>query len=98
MANDVLFIVCLLVQNFVFTSSVTSTDDTKCQCDEGKINRDDFPEGFLFGAATSAYQEVISNHKSSSRIWYPFLPFQFLQRFAERREFESGFHCKIQIF
>lgn len=56
MANDVLFIVCLLVQNFVFTSSVTSTDDTKCQCDEGKINRDDFPEGFLFGAATSAYQ------------------------------------------
>ncbi|KAL3522878.1 hypothetical protein ACH5RR_015712 [Cinchona calisaya] len=37
-------------------SLTASTNDSKCQCDEAKIKRGGFPENFLWGAGTAAYQ------------------------------------------
>ncbi|XP_027086148.1 beta-glucosidase 12-like isoform X4 [Coffea arabica] len=46
------FLVLLALPHSLFASS----NDAKCQCDEAKINRGGFPENFLWGAGTSAYQ------------------------------------------
>ncbi|XP_027088264.1 beta-glucosidase 12 isoform X1 [Coffea arabica] len=46
------FLVLLSLTHSLFASS----NDAKCQCDEAKINRGGFPENFLWGAGTSAYQ------------------------------------------
>ncbi|KAL0407545.1 UNVERIFIED_CONTAM: Beta-glucosidase 12 [Sesamum latifolium] len=38
------------------SSSVNSTAESKCQCHHTSINPGNFPRGFIFGAASSAYQ------------------------------------------
>ncbi|KAG8385199.1 hypothetical protein BUALT_Bualt03G0017000 [Buddleja alternifolia] len=48
------------------------SDNSKCACDEALINRGGFPNGFIFGSASAAYQENVQLLKDMGVDAYKF--------------------------
>lgn len=65
----------LLILLSTSLTSVNPTPESTCDCgaSSASIGRWNFPEGFLFGAASSAYQ--VMDRSSSSTIFFSFFSF-----------------------
>ncbi|KAK4486160.1 hypothetical protein RD792_008828 [Penstemon davidsonii] len=90
----ILSVFCVVLTVLLVVANSTVDNSAKCGCDEALINRRGFPEGFIFGSASAAYQieGAYNENGKGSTMWDYFThtyPVQFLFFF-----FPFSFKCR----
>lgn len=68
----------LVIANSLISANATSRSTCDCGAtSSSSIGRGNFPEGFVFGAAASAYQVIMFDENTYFRFLFPFLFFFF---------------------